>query len=94
MKNPLDSLWARDIRSHPYVDLYNIIKYALGKHGLHTTRIGPLAAYSRRRDVDRLLYYFNFVQVDALKAAAADNTGRGITSTSRRALLYFAGPRS
>ena len=37
-----------------------------------------------------LLYYFNFVQVDALKAAAADNTGAGITKhVAPRALLYF-----
>ena len=37
-----------------------------------------------------LLYYFNFVQVDALKAAAADNTGAGITKhVAPRALIYF-----
>ena len=39
-----------------------------------------------------LLYYFNFVQVDALKAAAADQppTGAGITKhVAPRALLYF-----
>ena len=39
-----------------------------------------------------LLYYFNFVQVDALKKAAADNppTGAGITKhVAPRALLYF-----
>ncbi|MGH8727934.1 MAG: urate hydroxylase PuuD [Burkholderiales bacterium] len=37
-----------------------------------------------------LLYYFNFVQVAALKAAAADNTGAGITKhVAPRALLYF-----
>jgi len=37
-----------------------------------------------------LLYYFNFVQVDALKAAAADNTGAGITKhVAPRALFYF-----
>lgn len=37
-----------------------------------------------------LLYYFNFVQVDALKAAAADNTAGGITKhVAPRALLYF-----
>lgn len=37
-----------------------------------------------------LLYYFNFVQVDALKAAAADGTGAGITKhVAPRALLYF-----
>ena len=37
-----------------------------------------------------LLYYFNFVQVDALKAAAADNTGAGITKhVAPRALAYF-----
>lgn len=39
-----------------------------------------------------LLYYFNFVQVDALKAAAADNppTGAGITKhVAPRALLFF-----
>jgi uncharacterized membrane protein len=37
-----------------------------------------------------LLYYFNFVQVDALKAAAADNTGGGITKhVAPRALFFF-----
>ena len=37
-----------------------------------------------------LLYYFNFVQVPALKDAAADGTGAGITKhVAPRALLYF-----
>jgi uncharacterized membrane protein len=37
-----------------------------------------------------LLYYFNFVQVAALKAASADNTGAGITKhVAPRALLFF-----
>ena len=37
-----------------------------------------------------LLYYFNFVQVAALKAAAADGTAAGITKhVAPRALLYF-----
>jgi uncharacterized membrane protein len=39
-----------------------------------------------------LLYYFNFVQVDALKAAAADTppSGAGITKhVAPRALFYF-----
>ena len=37
-----------------------------------------------------LLYYFNFVQVPALKAAAADNSAAGITKhVAPRALLYF-----
>jgi uncharacterized membrane protein len=39
-----------------------------------------------------LLYYFNFVQVDALKAAAADTppTGAGITKhVAPRALFFF-----
>ena len=37
-----------------------------------------------------LLYYFNFVQVAALKAAAADNTAPGITRhVAPRALLFF-----
>jgi uncharacterized membrane protein len=37
-----------------------------------------------------LLYYFNFVQVPALKAAAADNTASGITKhVAPRALFYF-----
>ncbi|HYC36727.1 MAG TPA: urate hydroxylase PuuD [Usitatibacter sp.] len=39
-----------------------------------------------------LLYYFNFVQVDALKAAAADNppSGGGITKhVAPRALFFF-----
>ena len=37
-----------------------------------------------------LLYYFNFVQVAALKAAAEDGTGAGITKhVAPRALLFF-----
>ena len=37
-----------------------------------------------------LLYYFNFVQVAALKAATADGTAAGITKhVAPRALLYF-----
>ncbi len=37
-----------------------------------------------------LLYYFNFVQVPALKAAAADGTAAGITKhIAPRALNYF-----
>ncbi len=37
-----------------------------------------------------LLYYFNFVQVGALKAAGADNTGAGITKhVAPRALFWF-----
>ena len=37
-----------------------------------------------------LLYYFNFVQVAALKAAASDNTASGITKhVAPRALFYF-----
>jgi uncharacterized membrane protein len=37
-----------------------------------------------------LLYYFNFVQVPALKAAAADGTAAGIVRhIAPRALLYF-----
>src|SRR5437660_12192114 len=37
-----------------------------------------------------LLYYFNFVQVPALKAAAADGTAAGITKhVAPRAVDYF-----
>jgi uncharacterized membrane protein len=37
-----------------------------------------------------LLYYFNFVQVAALKAATADGTNAGITKhVAPRALLFF-----
>jgi uncharacterized membrane protein len=37
-----------------------------------------------------LLYYFNFVQVPAMKAATADNTAAGISRhVAPRALLYF-----
>src|SRR5258706_12643758 len=40
-----------------------------------------------------LLYYFNFVQVPALKTAAADGTAAGITKhVAPRALLYFRWP--
>src|ERR1700731_894432 len=38
----------------------------------------------------RLLYYFNFVQAAALKAATADGTAAGITKhVAPRALLFF-----
>jgi len=41
-----------------------------------------------------LLYYFNFVQVAALKAAQADSTAAGITKhVAPRALFFFAGRR-
>lgn len=37
-----------------------------------------------------ILYYFNFIQVAGLKAAAADNTAGGITKhIAPRALFYF-----
>ena len=37
-----------------------------------------------------LLYYFNFVQADAMKAAQADGTAAGISKhVAPRALLYF-----
>jgi uncharacterized membrane protein len=37
-----------------------------------------------------LLYYFNFVQVDAMKAATADGTAAGISKhVAPRALFYF-----
>src|SRR6266516_7071051 len=37
-----------------------------------------------------LLYYFNFVQVAAIKAATADGTAAGITNhVAPRALLFF-----
>ncbi len=36
-----------------------------------------------------LLYYFNFVQVAGLKAAAADNTAAGITKHIAPRALYF-----
>src|SRR5271169_1362785 len=37
-----------------------------------------------------LLYYFNFVQVDAMKAAAADGTAGGISKhVAPRALFFF-----
>lgn len=37
-----------------------------------------------------LLYYFNFVQVDAMKAAAADGTAAGISKhVAPRALFFF-----
>src|SRR5437867_4437765 len=37
-----------------------------------------------------LLYYFNFVQVPAMKAATADGTAAGISKhVAPRALLYF-----
>ena len=37
-----------------------------------------------------LLYYFNFVQADAMKAAQADGTAAGISKhVAPRALFYF-----
>ena len=41
-----------------------------------------------------LLYYFNFVQIPALKAAVADGTAAGITRhVAPRALLYLPARR-
>ena len=39
-----------------------------------------------------LLYYFNFVQVPALKAAAADGTGAGTGAVVSGAWLTGSGP--
>lgn len=62
------------------MDWGNFIQYGLGRW-LH---IGAGLMWVG------MLYYFNFVQVQALKAANADGTAAGITKhVAPRALLYF-----
>lgn len=95
MKNPLDSLWGTVITGV----ILTIVLYffAVGFLGaVPSTVTGPTNAIFRWIHFLAgvmwigLLYYFNFVQVAALKAAAADGTAAGISKhVAPRALLFF-----
>jgi uncharacterized membrane protein len=97
MKNPLDSLWGTVISGL----VLTIILYVFAGNF-----VGSIAGFPTHGDFSGgifrwvhfmagvmwvgLLYYFNFVQVDALKNAGADGTAAGITKhVAPRALLFF-----
>ena len=95
MKNPLDSLWGTVIAGLVLtVVLYMFAGNFVGD--AVSTVSGTAAGISRWVHFMAgvmwigLLYYFNFVQVAALKDAAADGTAPGITKhVAPRALLFF-----
>ena len=102
MKNPLDSLWGTVIAGL----ILTVVLYVFAGNFLAAPESnGVLAASTVSGTVVGisrwvhfmagvmwigLLYYFNFVQVAALKDAAADGTAPGITKhVAPRALLFF-----
>jgi len=88
MKNPLDSIKGTIVAG---VVLSAIILYALASSG-SDAYMGLVRFFHVIAGVAwiGLLYYFNFVQVPALKAAAADGTAAGITKhVAPLALLWF-----
>jgi uncharacterized membrane protein len=96
MKNPLDSLWGTVVSGL----ILTLVLYVFANNFLgaapSTIAMEPQNAIFRWIHFMAgvmwigLLYYFNFVQVPALKAAAADGTAGGITKhIAPRALLYF-----
>lgn len=95
MKNPLDSLWGTVIAGLVLtVVLYMFAGNFVG--GAVSTASGMTAGIFRWVHFMAgvmwigLLYYFNFVQVAALKDAGADGTAPGITKhVAPRALLFF-----
>jgi uncharacterized membrane protein len=95
VKNPLDSLWGTVIAGLVLtVVLYMFAGNFVG--GAVSTVSGPTAGIFRWVHFMAgvmwigLLYYFNFVQVAALKDAGADGTAPGITKhVAPRALLFF-----
>lgn len=97
MKNPLDSLWGMFISGL----VLTIVLYVFANNFM-----GSIAGFPTHNDVVGgifrwvhfmagvmwigLLYYFNFVQVAALKDAGADGTAAGITKhVAPRALFFF-----
>jgi len=88
MKNPLDSMTGTIVAG---VVLTAVILYATAS-GASDTYMGLVRFFHVIAGVAwiGLLYYFNFVQVPALKAAAADGSGAGITKhVAPLALLWF-----
>ena len=88
MKNPLDSITGTIVAG---VVLTAVILYATAS-GASDAYIGLVRFFHVIAGVAwiGLLYYFNFVQVPALKAAAADGSGAGITKhVAPLALLWF-----
>jgi len=88
MKNPLDSIKGTIVAG---VVLSAIILYALASSG-SDAYMGLVRFFHVIAGVAwiGLLYYFNFIQVPALKAAAADGTAAGITKhVAPLALLWF-----
>jgi uncharacterized membrane protein len=97
MKNPLDSLWGTVISGL----VLTIVLYVFAGNFM-----GAIAGFPTHSDLAGgifrwvhfmagvmwigLLYYFNFVQVAALKDAGADGTAAGITKhVAPRALFFF-----
>ena len=88
MKNPLDSITGTIVAG---VVLTAVILYATAS-GASDAYMGQVRFFHVIAGVAwiGLLYYFNFVQVPALKAAAADGSGAGITKhVAPLALLWF-----
>jgi uncharacterized membrane protein len=96
MKNPLDSLWGTVISGL----ILTVVFYVFANNFLGASpsgpHVGPTNAVFRWIHFMAgvmwvgLLYYFNFVQVAALKAATADGTAAGISKhVAPRALLFF-----
>jgi uncharacterized membrane protein len=95
MKNPLDTLWGTIITGV----VLTVILYVFGNSflgAMPSTAHGSVNALFRWLHFLAgimwigLLYYFNFVQVAALKAAGADGTAAGITKhVAPLALLFF-----
>ena len=88
MKNPLDSITGTIVAG---VVLTAVILYETAS-GASDAYMGLVRFFHVIAGVAwiGLLYYFNFVQVPALKAAAADGSGAGITKhVAPLALLWF-----
>lgn len=97
MKNPLDSLWGTVISGLILtIVLYFFAVNFMGSIAGFPTNSGTAGGIFRWVHFLAgvmwigLLYFFNFVQVAALKDATADGTAAGITKhVAPRALLFF-----
>lgn len=98
MKNPLDSLWGTVISGL----VLTVVLYFVAKSLIGEAAVSVDTAEFIQLGIGRwihviagvmwigLLYYFNFVQMAGLKAAAADNTAAGINKhIAPRALFWF-----
>ncbi len=95
MKNPLDSIKGTIIAGLVLL-IISLIYLDLGEAGILGDASDIYTGFMRFFHVIAgvawigLLYYFNFVQVPALKEATADGTGAGITKhVAPLALLWF-----